>query len=97
MVRGFAAVGIPHEEIGAYLGCDPKTLRLRFREELDKSHVEANAKVAGRLFQKALEGDTAAMIFWMKTRAGWNERPVLGVGKDGKLLEGPMVFTVVVD
>jgi hypothetical protein len=36
--------------------------------------TRANASVGGALFNKATKGDTAAMIFWMKTRAGWREK-----------------------
>jgi hypothetical protein len=72
-VTSHARVGTPHEMIGRILGIDPKTLRKWYRDELDVSHSEANATIGGALFNKALKGDTAAQIFWMKTRAGFRE------------------------
>ena len=55
----------------------PKTLRLHYRDELDLSLAKANATIGGALFNKAKGGDTAAMIFWMKTQAGWKEKSVV--------------------
>jgi hypothetical protein len=72
-VTSHARVGTPHEMIGRILGIDPKTLRKWYRDELDVSHSEANATIGGALFTKALNGDTSAQIFWMKTRAGFRE------------------------
>jgi len=72
-VQLHATVGTPQEQIARIVGIDPKTLRLHYREELDLAEAQANAVIGGALFKKAKAGDTAAMIFWMKTRAGWKE------------------------
>ena len=75
LVRALAGFGITHEDIGKQVGCEPKTLRKHFREELDRGTVEATAKVAQSLFQMATTGENvAAAIFWMKARAGWREK-----------------------
>ncbi len=73
-VQLHATVGTPQEVIADVLGIDSKTLRKWYREELDQSLAKANAQIGGTLFSKAKGGDTAAMIFWMKTRAGWREK-----------------------
>jgi len=72
-VQLHSTVGTPQETIADILGIDAKTLRKHYREELDQSAAKANATIGGALFNKAKGGDTAAMIFWMKTRAGWRE------------------------
>lgn len=72
-VKMHALVGTPQELIADVLNIDPKTLRKWYREELDHSKAQANATIGGALFNKAKSGDTAAMIFWMKTQAGWRE------------------------
>lgn len=72
-VQLHATVGTPQETIAGLLGIDPKTLRLHYREELDFATAKANAQIGGALFNKAKNGDTAAQIFWMKTRAKWSE------------------------
>ena len=75
LVRALAGFGIVHDDIAKQVGCEPKTLRKHFREELDRGSVEATAKVAQSLFQMATTGkNVAAAIFWMKARAGWREK-----------------------
>jgi len=80
VVRSLAAYGTRQEEIALCLGLrSAKTLRRHFREELDRAAPEANARVAQSLYQQATSGkNTAATIFWLKSRAGWRE-PAPGV------------------
>jgi len=79
LVRLHATIGTRHDVMADILGIDAKTLRKHYRTELDHSLATANATVGGALFNKAKGGDTAAMIFWMKTRAGWRETNVTEV------------------
>ncbi len=75
LVKALAGFGVIHDDIAKQVGCEPKTLRKHFREELDRGSVEATAKVAQSLFQMATTGkNVAAAIFWMKARAGWREK-----------------------
>jgi len=75
-VKSFVAVGVPHAEIARLIGVrSPKTLRKHFRTELDRALVEANASVAGALYNKAMDGDVGAMKFWLANRAAWHSRP----------------------
>jgi hypothetical protein len=69
-----AGLGVPQDDIAKLVGCAPKTLRKRFRVELDRGVAEANAMISGALFTAAKAGNIAAMIFWLKTRAHWRER-----------------------
>ena len=73
-VRHLAGLGVPQDDIAKLVGCVPKTLRKRFRNELDRGVVEANATVTGYLLAAAKAGNIAAIIFWLKTRAHWRER-----------------------
>ncbi len=34
--------------------------------------------MASNLYSKAMAGDTTAMIFYLKTRGRWSEKPALG-------------------
>ena len=74
-VEALAAYGIPEEDIARVIGIAPKTLRRRYREELDLGATKANAQVAGFLFNSARSGNVSAQIFWLKTRARWKEMP----------------------
>ena len=77
IVRAMAGYGIPQADICLVLaGIDLKTLRKHFRTELDTGGTLATAKVAENLYRMATgpgrEAVTAA-IFWLKTRARWQE------------------------
>jgi DNA-binding XRE family transcriptional regulator len=85
LVQLHATIGTTQETIARVIGIDAKTLRLHYRDELDLSLAKANATIGGALFNKAKGGDTAAMIFWMKTQAGWKEKSVVeGSGPNGE-------------
>jgi hypothetical protein len=73
-VRYLAGLGVRQEDIAKIIGCAPKTLRKRLRDELDRGVAEANATISGYLFAAAKAGNIAAIIFWLKTRAQWRER-----------------------
>lgn len=77
LVQLHATIGTSQEVIADILGIDAKTLRKHYRTELNHATAQANATIGGALFNKAKGGDTTAMIFWMKTRAGWRETAVV--------------------
>ena len=75
-VMALAGLGVTQDQIASLLRLAPKTLRLRYRLELDTGTIEANVRVAQSLFNMATkEGNVAAQIFWLKARAGWREPP----------------------
>jgi hypothetical protein len=84
-VRYLAGVGVPQDDIAKIIGCAAKTLRKRFRDDLDRGVAEATATVAGFLFAAAKGGNIPAIIFWLKTRAHWREKtaPEVPVSGDG--------------
>jgi hypothetical protein len=80
-VLTLASLGIKQEEIAGLLHLAPKTLRLRYRHELDTGTARATVAVAESLFHMATKGRVpAAAIFWMKARAGWKEARDLNIG-----------------
>lgn len=63
--------------IGKIIGIDPKTLRKHYHEILETALDKTIANVSNTLVQKALSGDTASIIFFLKVRGkdkGWSER-----------------------
>lgn len=75
-VKSMAASGFTHEDIARCLGTkgiDEKTMRKHFRQELDTSMTKANAAVANKVYNLAMAGNVAAMFFWLKCRARWQE------------------------
>jgi len=71
-VAALTSFGNTQEEVAAYLGICVDTLVKYYRYELDTAVVRANAMVAKKLFNKAVnENDLSAQIFWLKTRGRW--------------------------
>jgi len=73
IVRRLAGLGMPQTTISEIVGMDEKTLRKYYAHELRVTAHELTAMVAGKLFDKCMNEDTASIIFWLKTRGGWKE------------------------
>lgn len=96
LVRNLALTGVRQDQIIKIIGINSKTtLNKHYRAELDTGSDEATAKVAGKLYEKCMKGDTASIIFWMKTRAGWREKTDLNhVSEDGSMTPVTSVHVV---
>ena len=71
-VSALKSFGHTHDEIAVYFNIDEKTLVKHYKRELETAVVRANAQVANKLFNKAVNGDDlSAQIFWLKTKARW--------------------------
>ena len=68
--------GHPHATIAQQLGICMNTLEKHYSYELLNGVDHCNNLIASTLFQKAVRGDTACLIFWAKTRMGWKETQV---------------------
>jgi len=68
-----SGLGLPQEQIAALLGVTAKTLRKHYEIELGLGKAQASAQIAKSLFNKALKGDTTAMIWWTKAQMRWSE------------------------
>lgn len=72
-VRRYAEIGTPYAIIARIVGMSVATLQRRCRADLDAGVEVANARVALTLFETAMSGNTTAMLWWEKTRAGRRE------------------------
>jgi len=96
LVISHSRVGTPQKIIMQMLGIEcPKTLRKHYREELDVAKYSANADIGGALYHKAMQGDTAAQIFWLKTRAGFSEKNAIDVTSSDGSMKPTFVFNPV--
>ena len=94
-VQLHAMVGTTQADIARVLDIDEKTLRKYYRDELDLAKAKANVTIGGALFNQAKSGDTSAMIFWMKTQAGWRERKDINhTSEDGSMSPKPAITAV---
>jgi hypothetical protein len=98
-VEALSGYGLPIEQIAVLIreGIDTDTLRKHFATELQSGKAKANAQVGKTLFQKAMGGDTTAMIWWSKTQMRWAETQKHELtGADGAPLEVAKIERVIV-
>ncbi len=69
-----SAAGTRHQLIARAFRLTVKTLAKHFRKELREGRADVNALVAKSLILKALSGDVTSIIWYEKTRAGFNEK-----------------------
>jgi len=74
LVKSLSAVGMPYEDISRKLKITSDTLVKYYKDELELGRADANAEIARTLYQQAKNGNVAAMVFWLKTRARWTEK-----------------------
>lgn len=72
-VKTLSQYGVPQDDIAATIGCCVETMLKLYEKQHKEGRAFANAHIGKRLFEKAMEGDTTALIFWAKTRMGWRE------------------------
>lgn len=74
----YAGLGSTQEQVATLLGKSVNTLKagLGAKDAFERGKAQTIAKVAGSLVSKALAGDTASAIFYLKTQAGWKETNV---------------------
>jgi hypothetical protein len=82
--------GFTLEETAREIGVDVKTMKRACKTEIKEAKRIFLARVEMKLSQKALAGDTVAMLFIMKCQAHWHETSRHEVtGADGKALPMP--------
>ena len=93
-VRHLAGVGVRQDDIAKIIGCAPKTLRKRCRDDLDRGVAEANAMVSGYLFAAAKArqcrgADLLAEDAGALARKGGAGRPGSGQRRRAEFTGGP--------
>jgi hypothetical protein len=74
-VAAMAGFGVPYYQICTLVGdgISIETLRKYFSEELTVGKGRANLQIGKKIYQKAIAGDTKALIWWSKSQMGWSE------------------------
>lgn len=67
------AGGIDKENIAAAIGISAETLNKYYPEQLLTAKAKLDAEAIGALVKQIRAGNTAAILFYLKTRCGWKE------------------------
>lgn len=89
-IRLYAGLGSTQEQVAVLMGKSSACFRGNetAKAAFDEGKAEVLAKVAGKLVEKALKGDTASAIFYLKTQGRWSETVRNEhTGKDGGPIE----------
>lgn len=90
-LESMAAVGVTLEQMAKIHGVSQETLSNRYGDRIGAARCKAVASVGGALYRKAMAGNVACMIFYLKTQGGWREKTELEVtGKGG----GPLIAQI---
>jgi hypothetical protein len=73
LVRDLVTLGLEHPKICDHLNVSYRTLKECFPKELTLGSDLVNVEVMNALLGKCRQGDTKAIIFWLKSRAGWQD------------------------
>jgi hypothetical protein len=72
-IEHYTTQGYTQEKIAAIIGKTVDCLVKHCRKELDHGKDKVCARVGGKLYEKAMSGDVAAIIWWEKTRSGMKD------------------------
>ena len=87
LVEQVAGYGLPEAQIAALvcIDIDADTLRKHFRQELAQGRARANSEIGKTLYQKAIGGDTASLIWWTKAQMRWTSLQQIQVQSDSRI------------
>jgi hypothetical protein len=79
MVEDMAGRGAILDDIACVIGISPRTLDRWLKHEdvkfaYKRGRAIAKDNIARTLYDKAMDGDTIAMIFWLKAQGGWSDK-----------------------
>ena len=95
LIEGWARDGLTNEQIAHNIGISRETLNVWTKkysdisDALKKSKDVVDRQVENALFKKACEGDTTAMIFWLKNRRPNDWRDKRETQLSGSVQTGP--------
>ncbi len=88
-VEELASKGLTLAQIATSIGISERTLYTKKKAEKKFAEAIANGQIRGikavtnKLYEQAMNGNTTAIIFYLKARAGWMEKVDVSVGGNG--------------
>lgn len=89
-IERLAALGMTQADAGYILSISADTIQRHYAEAWNKGKAKAKANIAGKLYEKAMAGDSASIFFWLKTQAGWREVQKIDMTSSDGTMAGPM-------
>jgi len=87
LVQSLMAQGLTVKAAAEVMDLDDATLRKHYAKEIETGASKGMALMARSIYRRALQGDTTAAIFWLKSKAGWRDRDPLNVQVNNNTLE----------
>ena len=77
LAEKLAMWGVAEHHIAPLIGdgIDVHTMRKYLLEEIQRGRAKASMGIGSTLYQKAMAGDVASLIWWTKTQMRWAEQP----------------------
>ncbi len=89
-VERLAERGLTQQQIAACLGIGRQTLYNRkkdmegFAEALARGQAKGLKEITNKLYEQAMDGNTTALIFYLKARGGWADKTEVSIGGNGE-------------
>ena len=94
VIRLLKMGGLSGDSIASYLKMGKDTLYKMYREEMEEGKTHCDAIALGALMKKILDGDTASILFYCKTRLGFRETKALEhTSPDGSMSPTTILIT----
>jgi len=72
LVEHFSVRGVHQKDIASYLRINVETLLKYYVTEINNAKADRNAVIGQNVYQRALDGDWDAMVYWTKCQAKWS-------------------------
>ena len=80
LARNYCLLGATDADLATFFDVSERTIyrwkknQPEFAAAIVEGSRHANAKVTGRLYDRCLDGEVTAIIWWTKNRMGWRDR-----------------------